>query len=555
MLQPMPLAIRPAHLLGTLLLAAAALPAGAAAHGPTGDSPAADKARGFEYAGLVRSTDPKCRGMLRAEGTDVCTHGPDPAPVGSDVRRRRTTTELTALTPAGVAGTTPGTTVAPTDGSGAVVCDGDGVTGKRIQGLYVVASDKIDRFADVRATLGQAAIRADAQYNGSARQNGAARHLRFVTAPDGAGGCTLDLRKVVVAPAGDDTFGATVDAVRAQGYNRADRKYMMWVDANVYCGIGSIYIDSQPGQANANNGSYSQYGRTDNGCWNYAEAHEAMHNLGGVQPDAPNATPNLHCTDEADEMCYDDDGSGPVVMRQICASTVATLFDCNDDDYFHAGTPPTGSYLATHWNTASSAFLINPTVPPADTTPPAVPTGLTATGGAGSVALTWTAVGDPDLAGYRVLRDGTQIATLGKVTSYTDSGLGGGTTYAYTLRAVDAAGNLSAASTVASATTQATSSTETLTGSFSKSSTTKSFTRTVAAGPGGVLASGTIQSKGRTTPSSVTVAVAVPAGAGPLGPWSGTSVDQAFTLSGGSHTFRISGVSGAKYSLRLTYQR
>lgn len=544
--------LRPAHLVATLLLAGAVAPTGATAYGPTGAPPASDKARGFEYAGLVRATDPRCRGMFRAQGTEVCTHGPDPAPVGSDVRWRRSTAEITAMTPASVTGTTPGTTVAPTDGSGAVVCDGDGVTGKRIQALYVVASDKTDRFTAVEATLGQAAIRADAQYNGSAKQNGAARHLRFVTAADGAGGCTLDLRKVVVAPADDDTFGATVTAVRAQGHNRADRKYMMWIDANVYCGIGSIYTDSQPGPGNANNGSYSQYGRSDNGCWNYAEAHEAMHNLGGVQPDAPNATPNFHCSDEADEMRYDDDGAGPVVMRQICASTVGTLFDCNDDDYFHAGTPPTGSYLATHWNTANSAFLINPTVPPADSTAPAVPAGLAATGGSGSVALTWTANSDTDLAGYRLLRNGTQIASLGKVTAYTDAGLPGGTTYSYALRAVDAAGNLSAASASVSATTQATSFTETVTGSFSKSSTTKTFVRTATAGPADVVASGSIQSKGRTTPSSVQVSVA---GATVLGPWSGTSVTQAFTLNAGSHSFVIRGVSGAKFTLQLRYQR
>ena len=41
----------------------------------------------------------------------------------------------------------------------------------------------------------------------------------------------------------------------------------------------------------------------------------------GVQPDAPNATPGYHCTDEYDEMCYDD-GSGSS-MRSICPTCAA----------------------------------------------------------------------------------------------------------------------------------------------------------------------------------------------------------------------------------------
>ncbi|MGN6693604.1 MAG: DUF4214 domain-containing protein, partial [Aquihabitans sp.] len=37
--------------------------------------------------------------------------------------------------------------------------------------------------------------------------------------------------------------------------------------------------------------------------------------------------------------------------------------DCNNDDYFSAN-PPTGNYLATHWNTATSGWL-DPNPPPA----------------------------------------------------------------------------------------------------------------------------------------------------------------------------------------------
>src|SRR3712207_6942838 len=51
-----------------------------------------------------------------------------------------------------------------------------------------------------------------------------------------------------------------------------------------------IYRDSQPGQTNANNGSYTAFARADAGCWGYAEGHELMHNLGGVQPEDRKST-------------------------------------------------------------------------------------------------------------------------------------------------------------------------------------------------------------------------------------------------------------------------
>ncbi|WP_035055792.1 carbohydrate-binding module family 20 domain-containing protein [Andreprevotia chitinilytica] len=96
----------------------------------------------------------------------------------------------------------------------------------------------------------------------------------------------------------------------------------------------------------------------------------------------------------------------------------------------------------------------NPCV--ADTTPPSVPTGLTAgTIKATSVALTWTASTDNvAVTGYKILRNGTQIGTS-TTASYSDTTAAASTTYSYTVQAYDAAGNVSAASTALSVTTPA----------------------------------------------------------------------------------------------------
>ncbi|MFP5318605.1 MAG: DUF4214 domain-containing protein, partial [Acidimicrobiia bacterium] len=100
---------------------------------------------------------------------------------------------------------------------------------------------------------------------------------------------------------------------------------------------------------------------------NLVEAHELLHTLGSVQPGAPNATPGGHCTDEYDRMCYAD--AQGVSTRLVCPTTASeNLLDCNNDDYFSTS-PPAGSWLATHWNTANSAFLASAwTAPPPPTT-------------------------------------------------------------------------------------------------------------------------------------------------------------------------------------------
>ena len=95
------------------------------------------------------------------------------------------------------------------------------------------------------------------------------------------------------------------------------------------------------------------------------------------------------------------------------------------------------------------------TAPPSagDTTPPSQPAGLGAVPiSSSSIALQWTASTDNvAVTGYRISRNGTLVASVTR-PSWTDSGLTGGTTYSYSVIAVDGAGNASTAAT-ASATT------------------------------------------------------------------------------------------------------
>ena len=93
---------------------------------------------------------------------------------------------------------------------------------------------------------------------------------------------------------------------------------------------------------------------------------------------------------------------------------------------------------------------------PADTKAPSAPGAFVAKGlSTTSMQLTWTASTDNRaVAGYRIWRGATLVATSPPTArTLTNTGLAGGTTYAYTIRALDHAGNLSAPVT-ATATTK-----------------------------------------------------------------------------------------------------
>jgi hypothetical protein len=332
--------------------------------------PADDPAAGVVRKGLaVGRPDGPCDGVLeavRANGTTSCTHGPDPAPKGVDVRKVRSGEELALATKqTSVLAATTGATVP---------CYGDGVTGNRVQAIYARASDKPDRFATIAPMIPQWAANADAVFNNSAAKTGGVRHVRWVTDAS----CNLDIARVTLSPNGDDSMSNTELELQSLGFDRGDRKYMIWMDANVYCGIADLRIDNQPGANNMNNWG-SMWARVDNGCWGLydsPEAHEIRHLMGGVQSNAPHSTGAGHCTDESDRMCYSD---GPYAMMTYpCASSQELLFDCNNDDYFHTA-PPAGSYLATYWNSAMNVFLetTGPAAPPPPSTTTTVPSSTT----------------------------------------------------------------------------------------------------------------------------------------------------------------------------------
>ncbi|GAA2392450.1 RICIN domain-containing protein [Dactylosporangium salmoneum] len=353
--------------------------------GPTAISrvPADNPELGLVYQGLTpaKKGEP-CVGGYELTERDQCSHGPDAPPTGltvkADVKPVAAATqqsvpdadtaaapaEQTVLADENVApGSDGGFAVladsAPADGSAAVTmgsagvaCDGDGVTGKRVQVLYVRDAGTASRFSAYLESFRTWSAGVDTIYNASAQETGGERHVRFVTTAD----CKVDVREVELPAGGMATFDATINGLKSLGYNRTDRKYMIFGDATVYCGIGTFAGDTQAGASNRSNGGPG-YGRSDSGCWAASvAAHELGHNLGAVNNNAPNSSKAGHCLDEYDIMCYNDSGGLKTSVK--CADKAhENRLDCNHDDYYNTNPSP-GSYLATNWNVANNQFLI-----------------------------------------------------------------------------------------------------------------------------------------------------------------------------------------------------
>ena len=306
------------------------------------------------------------------DGRVLCTHGPDPAPEGVDAH-----VPQPLVVPGQAQGLlfpdTPGDRPSQAAATPGIGCYGDGTDGNRVQAIYAFPADRPDRYTQTVPSIRHWAAETDAVFQASAGRTGGTRRIRFVTDQN----CDLVVTRVALSARGDDTFNNTIAELAAQGFNRSDRKYLVWMDSTVLCGIATYYLDDRPTADNFNNGRAGVPGavaRTDSGCWGLGsrgqsvEAHELMHSLGAVQATAPNSSTNGHCSDDDDRMCYAD-GSPLLVLRSVCSTDHEALFDCSHDDYFHTA-PPAGNYLATHWNTANNSFLTNsassPTVSIAD---------------------------------------------------------------------------------------------------------------------------------------------------------------------------------------------
>lgn len=403
---------------------------------------------GLVYGGLKQAEKGSlCAGAYEVVTPQTCTHGPDTVPpglqVGADVapvtapdaEPSTPTRELSGVpsdaeiardeggnssipgSPALVSDAAPGQATFIM-GRHDVACEGDGRSGKRIQVLYLHEFGTPSRYTQYVGSIRAWSAGADKIIDASAGETRGSRHVRFVTTPQ----CRVDVAEVQVPEGSLSSLAANIVALQKLGYNRTDRKYLVFADAHRYCGIGTYIADRRSGPGNRNNGGPS-YGRVDSGCWSSAVAtHQLVHTLGAVLPGSPNSNGAGQCTDEYDLLCAPSEAGTAAAakpVRRVCPDKHEQRLDCNHDDYFHTDPKP-GSYLAKNWNAAQSEFLLRGDggdelpagVPgrPANPDPAKVQAVIEARDATStSVRLTWTAAAAQ--ATYEVQVDDVTIAT------------------------------------------------------------------------------------------------------------------------------------------------
>ncbi|HEV2756011.1 MAG TPA: hypothetical protein VG318_09580 [Actinomycetota bacterium] len=279
-------------------------------------------------------------------GDIVCTHGADfPQAQASG-------------TPAMV---DPSVPVPYPDNPNPSTCAEGTTTGPRVQVLYGFVDGRANNVSAWTHSIRHYAAQANQIFIKSARQTGGNRRMRFVRDSY----CNIHVATVRVpagATNGDQAFTKVTQGLRNAGHNRTDRKYLVYYDDTVLCGIGDARHDDERTNNIHDDGSIpGMVAIAARPCWadnGLTAAHEVAHTMGAVQFSAFNATWSQHCTDEYDVMCYVDKSGEP--MNYYCPSHErdhTLLLDCRHDDYFHTN-PAAGTYLAGHWNVADSSYLI-----------------------------------------------------------------------------------------------------------------------------------------------------------------------------------------------------
>ncbi|MEK8128181.1 lytic polysaccharide monooxygenase [Paenibacillus filicis] len=217
--------------------------------------------------------------------------------------------------------------------------------------------------------------------------------------------------------------------------------------------------------------------------WEVADTANAFYNVidvnfgGGSGPDqtpptAPSglAASNITSTTATLSWGASTDNVGVTGYRIFNGSTLFATVSGSTLTYQVSGLAASTSYTfrvyavdaAGNTSPASNVVTFTTSGSTPDTTPPTAPTGLHVMGTptSSSVSLMWSASTDNvGVAGYRVYRGSTLVTTVsGSTLDYVVTGLTANTTYTFTVRAFDAAGNVSGDSNAVSATTAAASS-------------------------------------------------------------------------------------------------
>lgn len=299
-------------------------------------------------------------------------------------------------------------------------------------------------------------------------------HSLEVSASDAAGNTATATAQLTVAnadktrpttPANLQTVSVTSDALDltwdAATDDRGVTGYRIRRDgATLWTGADTKVTDSTIQPAT----SYSYTVQAHDAAGNFsAESPPLMVSTSALPDTTPPTTPALTAVASGDNALLSwtaaDDDTGVEGYRVFRAGTLISTVAAATRTYTDTSVEQGKSYsytvkafdLAGNLSQPSNAPQVN--IP--DSTPPTAPTSAAAVEQAalGGVSVSWQPSSDNvGVSGYSVWRNGTVLGTVA-TPGYLDASTAPGLTYTYTVKAHDAAGNVSAASDTAQVTT------------------------------------------------------------------------------------------------------
>jgi chitodextrinase len=205
-----------------------------------------------------------------------------------------------------------------------------------------------------------------------------------------------------------------------------------------------------------------------------AKAYDAAGNIGTstatninvyndtMPPSAPaNLTANVISQNQVD-LNWDASSDDVGVTNYIVKRNGVTIAQPTSTNYSDTSLTANTTYTYTIYavdgsgnqSAVSNSAVATTPPPPPDTTPPTVPLNLASSNTTtNSTTLSWNASSDNvGVSGYQIFRDGVAVGTTSS-PSFTDTGLQSATTYSYSVKAYDAAGNYSDTSSSINVTT------------------------------------------------------------------------------------------------------
>ncbi|MCH8010394.1 MAG: VCBS repeat-containing protein [Candidatus Marinimicrobia bacterium] len=239
--------------------------------------------------------------------------------------------------------------------------------------------------------------------------------------------------------------------------------------------VGNVTSYTLSGVTTSDTIAVTAYDSNADGTDDQVEGHESWFAFGVVQDVTPPSIPqNLTATpgNEQVTLRWDANTEADLHKYNIYSNTFSppiTLIDSvvatSPPDTFYTDTSLTNGTLYYYRITAvdsagnGSGFSNEVSGTPQDLTPPAAPTGITATPGDGQVSLSWSANTESDFYFYKVYRntapDTIGFSSIASVfqpnTTYNDLAVVNGTIYYYWVSAQDSSGNESGLSVMVSA--------------------------------------------------------------------------------------------------------